>query len=92
MISRAPVQSVSYKKNSTQIPTLEKILVDLFTDTDMFYFLQGIEKVYIFEAAIKKYTIDFSKMLSYAERRGKREELRKFLHEHLGEVVKDFIE
>lgn len=91
LISRAPAQAVSYKKREVKIPTLEKILVDVFSDPDTFYFLYGIEKMYIFKAAIKKYSIDFTKLFSYASRRGKQDELREFLHKHLEEVVKDII-
>jgi hypothetical protein len=91
LISRSPVQSVGYKRKEIKVPTLEKILVDVFADTDTFYFLHGIEKMYIFESAIKKYAIDFSKLFNYARRRGKHDELRQFLDKHLGEAVKDII-
>ncbi len=92
-ISRSPVQNVHYKNRDVITPTLEKILVDVFSDSETFYFLYGIEKNYIFESAIKSYTIDFTKLLSYASRRGKRDELKVFLLEELEleKAIKDVI-
>jgi hypothetical protein len=73
-ITAAPVQFIS------QIPTttIEKLLVDLFSDKE-FYFLQGYELTYIFGNAFSKYTINIDKLLRYASRRGKKEEIVDFI-------------
>jgi hypothetical protein len=69
LISEAPIQFVN------QIPTapLEKILVDIFCDKDLFITFQGSELDMIFQTAFEKYTINKSKLLRYAKRRGKNE-------------------
>lgn len=74
-VSEAPVQNI---KN---IPTssLEKLLVDLYCDKNLFYFLQGNELVNIYINAFDKYTVNQSKLLRYADRRRKKEQIDKFI-------------
>ncbi len=60
------------------VPTLEKILVDINTDSD-FYFLQGNETFYIMENARSLYSINYPKMLRYASRRGIRDKIQAIL-------------
>jgi hypothetical protein len=77
LISEAPLQSVS---NINTI-TIEKILVDLFCDEDLFQFYQGREKKRIFNEAYARYTINNNKLLRYASRRGKKEEIEKMINQ-----------
>ena len=75
LVSKAPLQKV--KKISTT--TLEKLLVDLFCDRKLFYSYQGSEMIFIFNNAYRKYSIDFTKLFSYAQRRRRETELMDFL-------------
>ena len=75
MISESPLLQI----DGISIPSLEKILVDLYTEKELFYFLQGNELLNIFKNAVGKYTVNSNKLLRYAKRRGKEEELQKIL-------------
>jgi hypothetical protein len=60
--------------------SLEKMLVDVFCDKDLFDAYQGNEMRTIFQEAISKYTINMNRMIRYANRRGKKEKFLKYLH------------
>lgn len=75
LISEAPTQNI----NKVETATIEKILVDIFCDDVIFSAQQGAEKRTIFKEAFAKYTINQNKMLRYANRRGKKEELNRFV-------------
>lgn len=75
LTSEAPLRNV---ENIT-VPAIEKILVDLYTDKETFFFLQGQEMLNIFRNALEKYTVNTDRLLRYAKRRNKREELQKIL-------------
>ena len=75
LVSEAPVQ----KQDNISISTLEKILVDIFCDENIFAAQQGNEKAVIFNEAFKQYTINTSKLLRYATRRTKRTEMENYL-------------
>lgn len=75
LITEAPTQNI----NDIETATLEKILVDIFCDDVIFLAQQGAEKRTIFKEAFTKYTINQSKMLRYADRRRKKEELNQFV-------------
>jgi hypothetical protein len=66
LISEAPLTKVD------DIPTisLEKLLVDLVRETKLHEAVQGAELTYVFREAINKYTINKTKLLRYASRRG----------------------
>ena len=70
LITESPVQ----ESNGVLVPTLEKLLVDLQKDADFFY-LQETEGVNIFRNALSLYTINESRLLRYASRRGLRKEI-----------------
>ncbi len=78
LISRAPLDTISL----VTFPTLEKILVDLFCDTDLFFAYQGSQLIHIIEAAFSKYSINFSRLFNYAKRRNREEDLQAFLLKH----------
>ncbi len=49
MVTRAPIQKIKNKKAVVPIATLEKIMVDIFADENLFHFYQGSEMVNIYE-------------------------------------------
>ena len=70
LITESPVREC----NGVLVPTLEKLLVDLQKDADFFY-LQEAEGFNIFRNAMSLYTINESRLLRYASRRGIRKEI-----------------
>ena len=74
LVSEAPTQNI----NGVETATIEKILVDIFCDDVIFSAQQGSEMRTIFKEVFEKYTINQSKMLRYADRRRKKEELNIF--------------
>jgi DNA-binding Lrp family transcriptional regulator len=83
LISEAPLQSV----DNNSIPALEKILVDLYADSEIFFFLQGNEMLNIFENAVEKYTVNTDKLLRYAKRRNKKDEIQQILERVLNQTI-----
>jgi len=83
LITRAPLQKINDKKLKITVPYLEKILVDLYCDSKIFYFYAGKELENIYVNALESYTIDFSRLLNYAKRRGKETEVKDFIEENL---------
>lgn len=77
LISEAPLQTCE------NIPTvtIEKMLVDLFTDNE-FEYLEGTELVSVFRNARDRFPINQSKLLRYAGRKGQRQELQAFLEKN----------
>jgi hypothetical protein len=75
LVSEAPTQTI----NDIETATIEKILVDIFCDDVIFSSQQGAEMRTIFKNAFDKYTINQSKMLRYADRRGKKNEINNFV-------------
>ena len=75
LVSKAPIQGIK----STATITIEKLLVDLFSDKPLFSAYQGRELVHIYNNAYGRYAIDFTKLFSYASRRRKVEDLKNFL-------------
>ena len=88
-LTRAPVS----KKDHLVIPTLEKILVDLFCDEKLFFAYQGKQLVKIYESCLEKYFINFSRLFNYAKRRNREEAIKGFLtaHDRLYDKVKQLI-
>ncbi|MDP2947629.1 MAG: hypothetical protein Q8N88_05950 [Nanoarchaeota archaeon] len=68
---------------SIDIPSIEKILVDVFCDKETFFLYSGGELKNIFRFALKKYSINFSRLFAYADRRMKKEEIRSFIFEYV---------
>jgi len=91
LLTRAPLSKKTEKKIKFYIPTLEKILVDLFADERLFYYLQGSELMCIYENALTSYTINFTKLFSYAKRREREQDIKQFMTNHMFHLVKDFI-
>ena len=70
LITEAPIQECG----RIMVPTLEKLLVDIQVDKDFFY-LQETEGVNIFQNALSLYSVNESRLLRYAGRRGIRQEI-----------------
>ncbi|RLD42925.1 MAG: hypothetical protein DRI86_10840 [Bacteroidetes bacterium] len=79
LISRSP----SIKVKNIQFASPEKILVDLFCDQETFYIYGGSEMNMIFLSMFRNYTINYSKMMNYAERRKRHKELLRFISEYI---------
>jgi hypothetical protein len=75
LVTKAPLEVVS----NVRVPSIEKILVDIFSDKELYIVFQGSELSFIFNSVFKKYEIDFSKLFNYAKRRGKEKELKEFI-------------
>ena len=89
LILKAPIKKI----NKIFIPALEKILIDLYTEKNIFYMYQGNEIKEIFRNAIKKYILNFTKLFHYARRRGKEIEIKNFIEsnfkDQLGNILDD---
>jgi hypothetical protein len=75
LISEAPLQEV----NGITMPSLEKVLVDIISDKSLFKAMQGSEMRNIFTEAFQKYSVFSDRLLRYAGRRSKREEIIYYL-------------
>lgn len=91
IISRSPLKKITDKNQTMNIPRLEKILTDIYCDRHIYYFYSGIELENIFENALNRYTIDFSRLYNYAERRGKEIEIKEFIKKKVNYSVKDIL-
>jgi hypothetical protein len=78
LVSESPVQLIQ----KMPAPTLEKILVDLICDTNVFYAYQGRELKHIWENAFANYTVKADKLLRYANRRKKKKEVMKYFPQY----------
>lgn len=75
LISESPLQLVE----GINTPTIEKILVDIVGDVE-FYFLQGSEINYVYATIFERHSINKNKLLRYATRRGRKEEVEQLLN------------
>lgn len=92
LITRSPIARRKEKRVTFYTPLLEKILVDLFAEEKLFYYLQGSELMHIYENVISNYAINFTKLFSYAKRREKEQAIKQFMTNHIYHLVKDIIE
>ena len=91
-ITRSPINRRTEKKIKFHTPCLEKILVDLFAEEKLFYFYQGSEMIHIYESVINSYTINFTRLLSYARRRGKEQSIKSFITSHMYHLVNEIFD
>lgn len=75
LVSKAPVK----KELKLNVPAIEKILADLFTDRKLFAPFQGSELTHIFNTVHQQYAVNVTKLQAYARRRGKEQELLDFI-------------
>lgn len=79
LISRSPTQKKMDKNLTIYLPHLEKLLVDAYCDRQIYFFYSGVELKNIFNNAFDRYTINLSRLRSYAKRRGKGMEIKEFM-------------
>ena len=82
LISRLITQSPKKRLHGVTFPRLEKILVDLFVDSDQFFAFQGAELVHIFENSFAAYWISEKTLFRYAGRRKAASKLNDFIQLH----------
>jgi hypothetical protein len=75
LVSEAPIQLIQ----NLPTTTLEKLLVDIYSEDILFAAQQGREMQHIFKEALNIYTVNESRMLRFADRKGKKEELGNYL-------------
>lgn len=91
LVTRAPKSKLKVRKTSVFVATLEKIMVDLFAEERLFHFYQGSEMTHIYENIIKTYSINFTKLFSYAKRRKKEQEIKQFMSNHLPNTLDNIL-
>jgi hypothetical protein len=92
LVTRAPINNQTSKNAVVPIATLEKIMVDLFADDGLFHFYQGSELLNIYENILERYSINFTKLFSYAKRRKKEEEIKQFINNNIPNILEDIID
>lgn len=65
--------------NKVKVPKVEKLLVDLFFESNLLIAYQGKEMVNIFENIFERYSINITTLYRYAKNRGIREKIESFL-------------
>ena len=75
LITKSPLQRIDYVPTIT----LEKLIVDIYSDKKLFEAFQGSELVRIINNAFKKYAINTTTLLNYANRRSKRDDMEAYL-------------
>ncbi len=60
-------------------PKIEKILVDIFFESDLFRTYHGRELINIFRRIFEEYTLNLTTLLRYARKRGVKEKIKNFI-------------
>ena len=71
--------AMSIEKTAVKVPTLEKILVDIFCDNIVFFAYKGNEQDQIFKWVLNNYALDRKTLFAYAERRKRKPQLTQYL-------------
>jgi hypothetical protein len=74
-------QVPSQKIDGIATAKLEKILVDVFVDNEIFYVFHGDELIHIFETAFARYRVSQKAIFRYAGRRKADRKLREFIQQ-----------
>jgi uncharacterized protein DUF6577 len=74
LVSQAPLQKI----NNAPTITIEKMIVDLYCEKNIFSAYQGNELVHIVNNAYSRYAIDFTKLFNYSKRRRKEKDIKEF--------------
>lgn len=77
LISKTPTRKIG----KIYTITLEKLIVDLFCDKNLFIAFQGAELVHIINNTYQRYSINLTTLFHYARRRGKEADLKNYLAE-----------
>lgn len=80
IIARLTTEAPTQKVNKVVTQTIEKLLVDIYCDPIIFAAQQGAELKRIYQTVFDKYNVDTTKMLRYASRRNKRDEIKSFIN------------
>lgn len=75
LISESPLQTIE----GINTPAIEKILVDMVADVE-FSFLQGSELHHVYNTIFERHNVNKNKLLRYATRRGRKEEVEQLLN------------
>jgi len=75
LVTKAPLRKIK----GMVFPTPEKLLVDLFVERKLFAPYQGSELINIYNNVYRQYTLNITKLLAYAKRRTKEQELIEFI-------------
>ncbi len=79
LITEAPTEKV----DGVVTTTLEKILVDIYSDEIFFGAQQGAELERIYNSVFEKYTVNNTKLLRYANRRNKKKVIEQLINKTL---------
>jgi hypothetical protein len=79
LISRSPV----YNNKKIKLASIEKILVDIYCDRKIYPIFNLSEIMNIFENAYTHYNINIAKLVNYARRRKKEQEIKEFISKHV---------
>lgn len=83
IITRLTTEAPTQKTNDVVTQSIEKLLVDIFCDPVLFAAHQGAELERIYQSAFEKYAVSNTKMLRYASRRNKRDEIENFINKKI---------
>ena len=81
IVNNLVVESPVELKEDICVPKIEKIIVDLFADNELFIMYQGAELVNIYESFFESFSINHSTLNRYATKRKVKERLVKFIIE-----------
>lgn len=80
IITRLITEAPTNKVKNVVTTTLEKMLVDIYSEPELYATYQGAEMKRIYQTSFEKYQIIESKMLRYASRRTKKGEIQKLIN------------
>ena len=81
IIKNLTVTSPLQEVQSIIVPTVEKIMVDLFVDDELFVTYQGAELKSIYQELFNTYSVNQSTLKQYAHKRHTKDKLISFLKE-----------
>ncbi|MEJ5302113.1 MAG: hypothetical protein HPY80_01675 [Bacteroidales bacterium] len=87
LISRSP----SRTQEGIVMAAIEKILVDIYCEPDIFYAFQGKELRNIFNNAFRQYHINYSRLLNYYKRRKKDNSMVEYLLKNIENIPKNLL-
>lgn len=91
VVKSLTTRSPLIKRKNAALPSLEKMLVDAFTDKKLFYFIQGQELQNILRFSYERFSISFSKLLNYASRRGMKEAILGYYKNNMKQIKTEIL-
>lgn len=82
LISQSPLMEV----DGIKVPKLEKIIIDLYSDDNLFEMVQGRELQVVYQNLFDTFSINHSTLKRYAMRRNKWEEFQEYVMQNLKNV------